>query len=290
MNFLKHRVLRSSESSEFVAEFALGEQGSSGRGREFWGAGGGGGGGGGGVPLMHGGRDEKEEEMVNPQEEEEEEEVSGKMIMAHVEALEAKIDAILNFFSIPPPFPPPPNDLGTNSATNSTGVERAADAAAGGSLHQLKGAERERITFDGPTNTENMTAASYTNALTNTSKGPATAADAWKNHKRHKVPKNSIYSDFYVVNLLGHRLFRLCVRLMIAAVKQRAASEQKQRSARNVLLAAALSCAIGKSAESLTGHNTTISYCQVLPRLKTYFPIAHSACLWIPKIKNVFPL
>jgi hypothetical protein len=77
---------------------------------------------------------------------------------------------------------------------------------------------------------------------------------------------------------------------MIAAVKQRAASEQKQRSARNVLLAAALSCAIGKSAESLTGHNTTISYCQVLPRLKTYFPIAHSACLWIPKIKSVFPL
>jgi hypothetical protein len=139
---------------------------------------------------MQRGRDEKEEEKVKPQEEEEEEEeVSGKMIMAHVEALEAKIDAILNFFSIPPPFSPPSNDLGSNSATNSTGAERAAYAAAGGSLHQLKGAERERNTFDGPTNTENMTAASYTNALTNTRTSPATAADAWKNHKRHKVSK-----------------------------------------------------------------------------------------------------
>jgi len=86
------------------------------------------------------------------------------------------VDAILNFFNIPPP-----NDL-----TNLT--VRAADGS------------------------QNLT-----NSPSPACKGPATAADAWKNHKR----------------------------MMIAAVKQRAIHKQQTQSARIAMLSGSLNCGGG---------------------------------------------
>ena len=111
------------------------------------------------------------------------------------------MDAILNFFSIPPP-----NDLGTNSAPNSTGTERAANSAPG---------ESEDPEGEGITNLAVRAAdgsEDLTNSLSTACKGPATAADAWKNHKR----------------------------MMIAAVKQRAIHKQQTQSTRIAMLSGSL--------------------------------------------------
>ena len=135
----------------------------------------------------------QEEKEANEDEDDEEEEVSGKMAMAHVKSLEAKMDAILNFFSIPPP-----TDLGTNE----DGDGGAADAAP---------AETEGV--------GTLPRGGYALSC----KGPATAADAWKNHKR----------------------------MMIAAVKQRAASKEKKQSLRVKLLAGSLDCGSGAESPSV---------------------------------------
>jgi hypothetical protein len=111
------------------------------------------------------------------------------------------VDAILNFFSIPPP-----NDLGTISAPSSTATARAANAAPGGS-EGPGGEDITNLAVRAADGSEDLT-----NSLSTACKGPATAADAWKNHKR----------------------------MMIAAVKQRAIHKQQTQSTRIAMLSGSL--------------------------------------------------